>query len=141
LPYVHVMTNGSADRRGTSKDRGKGIRSATSVVLWRPEVVLARNIVGADPRPSVRLAEPNQRPESVRVRVETARSILNSLAEAREDLSARLTAAQERAHAAQTERERVFATMDAYRLEAKLDDVLTTTSTQVSLLMKERGLR
>ncbi len=136
------MTNASSDRRGTSKDRGKSVRTATSgVVLWRPDVVLATNVVGAEPRPAVRIPEPNLRPESVRARVETARSILNSLAGARESLTSRLTAAQARGHAAQTERDRVSATFDTYRLEAALDEVLTTTSTQVSLLMKERGLR
>ncbi|MBI1734992.1 MAG: hypothetical protein HYR51_07445 [Candidatus Rokubacteria bacterium] len=111
------------------------------MILWRPDVVLASVVAAADPRPRVRLAEPHHRPESVRARVETARSILGSLVEARESLTAQMTMAQERAQVEQTERGRVSATIQAYRLEAALDDVLTTTSTQVSLLMKERGLR
>ena len=126
------MNNG--ERRGKSKDRG-------SVVLWRPDVIVASVVAGADPRPMVRLAEPHHRPESVRARVETARTILGSLAGARETLATHMTLAQERAQAEQTERGRVSATIEAYRLEAALDEVLTMTSTQVSLLMKERGLR
>lgn len=126
------MNNG--ERRGKSKDRG-------SLILWRPDVVLASVVAGADPRPRVRLAEPHHRPESVRARVETARTILDSLVDARETLTTQMAQAQERAQLEQTERGRVSATIQAYRLEAALDDVLATTSTQVSLLMKERGLR
>lgn len=126
------MNNG--ERRGKSKDRG-------SLILWRPDVVLASVVAGADPRPRVRLAEPHHRPESVRARVETARTILDSLVEARETLTVQMTQAQERSQVEPTERGRVSATIQAYRLEAALDEVLATTSTQVSLLMKERGLR
>ena len=126
--------NNSGDRRGKSKDRA-------SVVLWRPDVILASVVAGADPRPRVRLAEPQHRPENVRARVETARTILGSLAEARATLTAQMTAEHERVQAEPTERGRVSATIRAYRLEAALDEVLTTASTQVSLLMKERGLR
>ena len=126
--------NNNGERRGKSKDRG-------SVTLWRPDVILASVVAGADPRPRVQVAEPHHRPESVRARFETARSILGSLADARQSLTAQMTEAQERAQAEPTERGRVSATIKAYRLEAALDEVLTTTSTQVSLLMKERGLR
>ena len=125
------MNNG--ERRAKSRDR-------SSLILWRPDVVLA-SVVAVEPRPQVRLAEPHHRPESVRARFETARTILGSLAEARETLAAQMTQAQHRAQAEPTERGRVSATIQAYRLEAALDEVLTTTSTQVSLLMKERGLR
>jgi hypothetical protein len=136
------MTNTAGQRRGTSKDQGKAIHSAaSSVVLWRPGVILATRPSGAAPRPSVKLAEPQHRPESVRARIDATRSVLSSLADARENLASRMTFAQARAETAQTERERVSATIDAYRLEAALDEVLTETSTQVSLLMKERGLR
>ena len=126
--------NSNGERRGKSKDRA-------SVVLWRPEVVLATVFAGAEPRPRVRLAEPYERPENVRTRVESARSILGSLAEARETLTTQMTAEHERVRAEQTERGRVSATIRAYRLEAALDEVLTTASTQVSMLMTERGLR
>lgn len=120
-----------------SKQRDKSVRTATSgVVLWRPEVVLA-TVSGGAQRPKVRLAEPTLRPESIRARVETAQTILGSLADARQQLAA----AHARGTAAQTERERVAATIGAYRAEAELDEVLTQTSSQVSLLMKERGLR
>jgi hypothetical protein len=129
---MNMDSNG--ERRGTPQDRA-------SVILWRPDLVTASVVAGPDPRSRVRLAEPHHRPESVRARFETARTILGSLAEARETLTAQMTRAQERARDEQTERGRVTATIQAYRLEAALDDVLTQTSTQVSLLMKERGLR
>ena len=131
-----MQTNIAGDRRGKTKGNASG-----SVVLWRPEVVLAGLVTRPDRRPAVTLAEPHQRPESVRARVDAARTTLASFAEKRELLTSRMTVAQERARGAQTERERVSATIDAYRLEVALDDVLAATSTQVSMLMKERGLR
>lgn len=130
-----MQINTEGDRRGKSEGS-----TPSSVILWRPDVVLARVIASPKPPPSVKLAEPYHRPESVSARVETARSMLSSLADARGSLTSRMTLAQDRARFAQTERERVAATFDAYRLEATLDEVLTTTSTQVSMLMKERGL-
>jgi hypothetical protein len=131
---MHI-NSGGGERRGKAKSS-----TPSSVILWRPEIVLASALERPKPRPSVKLAEPHHRPESVSARVEAARSMLTSLAGARETLTSRMTLAQDRARCAQTERDRVSATFDAYRLEATLDDVLTTTSTQVSLLMKERGL-
>jgi hypothetical protein len=69
--------------------------------------------------------------------VATARTILGSIADARHTLAA----AHARGEAAQTERERVTAAIDVYRAEAALDELLTQTSSQLSQLMKERGLR
>lgn len=133
-----MQTDAAWDRRGMgSKQCDKNVRTATSgVVIWRPDVVLA-TVASGTQRPKVRLAEPTLRPESMRARVETAQTILGSLADARQQLAL----VQSRGTVAQTERERVSATIDAYRAEAALDDVLTQTSSQLSLLMKERGLR
>lgn len=139
LPCSNGMqTDAAWDRRGMgSKQREKNVRTATSgVVLWRPDVVLA-TVAGGTQRPKVRIAEPTLRPESMRARVETAQTILGTIADARQQLAM----AHARGTIAQTERERVSATIDAYRAEAALDEVLTQTSSQLSLLMKERGLR
>src|SRR5262245_44532096 len=135
---MHTATTG--DRRGKTKGAGAPARTS-SVIMWRPEIVLAGGIATPERRPSVVLAEPHQRPESVRARFETAQSVLDTLVGARETLTSRLAQTHDRARAAQSERDRVSATIDAYRLEAALDEVLTVTSTQVSMLMKERGLR
>ena len=131
-----MQTNTAGERRGKAKGNVAG-----SVVLWRPEIVLAGIVTRPERRPAVSLAEPHQRPESVRARVDSARTALAAFSEKREGLTSRMTAAQERARLAQTARDRVSATIDAYRLEVALDDVLASTSTQVSMLMKERGLR
>ena len=131
-----MQTNIAGERRSKAKGTASG-----SVILWRPEVVIAGVVARPEPRPAVTLAEPHQRPESVRARVDAARTTLASFAEKRESLTSRMSFAHERVRTAQTERERVSATIDAYRLEVALDDVLAATSTQVSMLMKERGLR
>ena len=139
LPYSNGMqTDAAWDRRGMgAKQREKNVRTATSgVVLWRPDVVLA-TVAGGTQRPKVRIAEPTLRPESMRARVETAQTILGSIADARQQLAM----AHARGTISQTERERVSATIDAYRAEATLDEVLSQTSSQLSLLMKEGGLR
>ncbi|MBI4566965.1 MAG: hypothetical protein HY719_01060, partial [Planctomycetes bacterium] len=117
-----MQTDASWSRRGMgSKQRDKNVKTATSgVVLWRPDIVLA-TVAGGTQRPKVRLAEPTLRPESMRARVETAQTILGSIADAREHL----TMAHARGAVAQTERQRVSATIDAYRAEAALDEVLT----------------
>ena len=127
----------AGERRGKSKGTGR----TSGVIVWRPDIVLAGGIMKPERRPAVILAEPHERPESVRARVEAAQSVLGTLAGAREALASRLVQTHDRARLALTERDRVSATIDAYRLEAQLDEVLTVTSTQVSMLMKERGLR
>jgi hypothetical protein len=111
------------------------------VVLWKPDVVLAPTARTVEAHARVTLAEPYLRPESVHARVESARSILRTLEDVRSTFETRIVAAESRRLHAETERERVSAAIDAYRLDASLDAVLTATSTQVSRLMKERGLR
>jgi hypothetical protein len=115
-------------------------RAPSTVTLWHPEIVLATSISAAPTRPAVVLAEPLARPEAVRSHLDTARSLLASLADARQTLVAAAAAAQGRAAEAASVRERVSATIAAYRVEAKLDDVLTGTWRQVSALLEERGL-
>ena len=46
-----------------------------------------------------------------------------------------------RVREAATERERVSAMFETYRVESALDDVLTGTMKQLASLMKDRGLR
>lgn len=112
----------------------------STVALWRPQVVLATSVGAPPDRPAVVLAEPFVRPEAVRSHLDSARSLLASLAEVRQSLLAAAADAQGRAAQAGSTRERVSATIAAYRVEAKLDDVLTGTWRQVSALMEERGL-
>jgi hypothetical protein len=114
---------------------------SSTVVLWRPDIVLAARVASIERPAPVTVAEPVHRPENVQARLEAARSILGRLEEARLTLGIQAEAARLRAHEAVSERERVSATIDTYRVEAVLDDLLTVTSSQVSLLMKERGLR
>jgi hypothetical protein len=111
------------------------------ITPWRPDIVLATTIASAFPRPAVVVAEPGARPEAVEARLDTARLLLASLAEARQSLGAVAAEAEVRAAGATSTRERVSATIAAYRAEAVLDGVLTGTWRQVSALMEERGLR
>jgi hypothetical protein len=117
---------------------GRGAKTSPTVTLWQPEIVLATSITAPPTRPAVVLAEPLARPEAVRSHLDSARSLLASLVDARQALAA--AAAQGRAAQAASVRERVSATFAAYRVEAKLDDVLTGTWRQVSALLEERGL-
>jgi hypothetical protein len=87
------------------------------------------------------VADPAARPEALRTQLGAARSLLASLADAREALGSAAADAQARAGQAGSARERVSATFAAYRAEAALDDVLTGTWRQVSALMEARGLR
>lgn len=112
-----------------------------AVSLWRPEIVLARSIDQAPGRASVTLATPASGPEAVRTQLESARTLADQLADARQSFGAQAAAARGRAEHASCERERVTATMEAYRAEAALDDVLTGTFREVSALMERRGLR
>jgi hypothetical protein len=111
-----------------------------AVALWRPEIVLATSITAA-PRRAVALAEPAGRPEALGPQLDAARSLLVSLGEARQTLGMVATEAHRRAEQAGSTRERVSATIAAYRAEAALDDALTGAWRRISVLMEERGLR
>jgi hypothetical protein len=112
----------------------------SGIVVPRGDIVLSRR------RPLVRqsrvtIATPALRPDAAVVRVEAARSTLETLREARETFVTRAAAARERVKTAPDDRERVAAIEDAYRAEAALDDVLRRTLSEVTALMEERGLR
>ena len=115
------------------------LKNPPAVALWRPQIVLATSITAPPARRAVVLAEPTARPEALRTQLGVARSLLASLASARQALGAAAFDTDGRGQAAST-REQVSATIAAYRAEAKLDDVLAGTWRQVSALMEERGL-
>jgi hypothetical protein len=117
------------------------LKTAPAVSLFRPEIVLATSITAAPARRAVVLAEPGTRPEALRTRLGTAHSMLARLDDARHTFGAAASDARTRADEASSTRERVSATIAAYRADAALDDVLTGAWRQVSALMEERGLR
>jgi hypothetical protein len=123
---------------GSSRRR---IKSLPAVSLWKPEIVLATSIEAAPTRRSVVLAEPATRPEALRTQLGAAHTLLAGLDSARESLGAASAVAHARAGVASSTRERVSATIAAYRAEAALDDVLTGAWRRVAALMEERGLR
>lgn len=100
------------------------------VSLWHPDVVVTSVLrpAGAPlslaPVPAVRVA-PAGSPRHLQARVEAARSLLASLADA-----LRVSG-----------REHVSSTLEACRVEAELDAVITDTWRQITALMEERGLR
>jgi hypothetical protein len=112
----------------------------SGVVRWRPRVALAPSLGHLErPRP-VALAEPSQRPESVKARIDTTCSVLARLEEARQLLTAHAAHLDARAVETFSEWDRVSVAIDTYRVDAALDAVLAATSNQVSALLKERGL-
>jgi hypothetical protein len=117
------------------------LKTATAVALWRPEIVLATSIAVAPARGPVVLAEPAARPEALGAQLDSARSLLASLEDARQALARGAADAHHRAEQATSTRERVSATIATYRAEAALDDVLTGTWRRIAALMEERGLR
>ncbi|PYM21190.1 MAG: hypothetical protein DMD78_19200 [Candidatus Rokuibacteriota bacterium] len=117
------------------------LKTTPAVSLWRPEIVLATSINAAPTQRAVVLAEPTARPEAIRTQLGATRSLLAGLDGARETLSTVAADARTRAAEAASTRERVSATIAAYRAEAAMDDVLTGAWRRVSALMEERGLR
>jgi hypothetical protein len=117
------------------------IATTPAVSLWRPEIVLATSITAAPTRRPVVLAGPTSRPAAVGVQFDTARNVLASLDEARQTLGTASADARRRAEDAASTRERVSATIAAYRAEAALDDALSGAWRRMSALMEERGLR
>ncbi|HEV8474695.1 MAG TPA: hypothetical protein VGR82_18095 [Methylomirabilota bacterium] len=107
------------------------------VILWRPTIVLATRIEQPRRRPPVTLAPAAAHPDATGSRFDMA---ILSLADASASLAARAVNTRARAVEAASARERVTATMAAYRLEASFDQVLTGTYRQVTALMEERGL-
>jgi hypothetical protein len=117
------------------------LKTTPAVSLWRPDIVLATSLTAAPARRAVTVADPAARPEALRTQLGAAHSLLASLDGARHALGAAAASAHARAQESDSTRDRVSATMAAYRAEAALDDVLTGTWRQVSALMEARGLR
>jgi hypothetical protein len=109
------------------------------IALWRPEIVLPERPIAH--RSIVTVGEPALRPEAARAQLDDTRNVLAALAEKRQALSARAAGAEARVREAATERERVAAMFETYRVESALDHVLTGTMKQLTSLMKDRGLR
>ena len=118
----------------------KNLRTRPSPIeLWRPDIVLPERPIAH--RSIVTAGEPGLRPEAARAQLDTARSLLAALTEKRETLGARASEAEARVREAVTDRERVSAMFEAYRVGSALDDMLTGTMKQLTSLMKDRGLR
>ena len=113
----------------------------SGVVVPRGDIVLSRRQRPIVPRPRVTIAGPGLRPDATAVRIEAARSALQTLADARDGFVSRAAAARERVRTAPDERVRVEAMAETYRAEAALDNVLRRTLSEVTALMEERGLR
>lgn len=113
----------------------------SGITLWRPEILLPGGVVAAPVHGNVLIAEPSQRPEAVRAQLDATRTALRSLAEARQVLTARTGESAPRAEGAGSERQRVAAMIETYRVKTALDDVLRGTLRHVSALVGERGRR
>ena len=118
----------------------KNLKTRPSPIsLWRPEIVRPERPIAH--RPIVTVGEPALRPEATRATLDGTRTLLAALAEQREALRVRAADADARVREATTERERVSAMFETYRVESAIDDVLTGTMKQLASLMKDRGLR
>jgi len=118
----------------------KNLRTKPSpIALWKPEIVLPERPIAH--RAIVAVGEPAIRPEGMRAQLDETRTMLAALAKRRETLTAAAIEAATRVREAATERERVSAMFETYRVESTLDDVLTGTMKQLASLMKDRGLR
>jgi hypothetical protein len=113
----------------------------SGILVPKGDIVLSRRRRPVVPEPRVTIAGPGLRPDAMAVRIEAARSALQTLTEARDGFVARAAAARERVQTAPDERSRVTAMAETYRAEAALDDVLRRTFNEVTALMEERGLR
>src|SRR5215813_3262804 len=109
------------------------VTRSSGIALWRPDIVLPKAIVPAPERPKVMIAEPRHRPEAVRAQVETTRTLLDSLVEAREAFRARVADLDPIG----SERERVTTMIETYRAKSALDEALRRAST----MMDTRGQR
>jgi 23S rRNA maturation mini-RNase III len=110
------------------------------VTLWEPRIVLPPTVTPVEPG-DLALAGPALAPDAVRTRLDAARSVLASLAEARALLGAQAASAEARAWEARSTREHVSATIETYRVAASLDAVLSGTLRRMTALMEERGAR
>jgi hypothetical protein len=115
---------------------------SSGVTLWNPELVLAdRKQRIPPPRRLVMPGEPVLRPEAVRAQVDAAKTLLRSFTQAHEMLGAEISRAEARGTDGMSERERVSATIETYRLKAEMDDVLKGTMRKMMALMEGRSVR
>jgi hypothetical protein len=114
---------------------------SSGLTLWAPEIVLAKVIEPASDRRGVLPGEPGLRPAAVKVQIEAAYTLLETLTERGERLGQRAAAAEARAVGASTERERVTAVIESYRVKSQLDDLLRGTTRKLTALVQERGLK
>ncbi|MBM4442160.1 MAG: hypothetical protein FJ027_17220 [Candidatus Rokubacteria bacterium] len=118
----------------------KNLRTKPSpIALWQPEIVLPERPFAH--RTLVTPGDPELRPDATRAQLDGTRTLLIALAQKRGVLAERAALAEARARAASSDRERVSAVFETYRVESALDDVLTGTMKQLTSLMKDRGLR
>ena len=111
----------------------------SGVALWRPQIVLAGRTASTTGSPSIVLADPRLRPEAVQARLEATQSVLASVVEAGHALG--VGAAAARSLAANSDRERLAAVMEAYRVTAALEAVLGQAVRRARALLEERGAR
>ena len=109
------------------------------VALWRPQIVLPGRAASVTGTPSIVLPDPRLRPEAVRARLEATQSVLASVAQAGQAL--RISSAAERALTASSDRERIAAVIETYRVSAALEAVLGRTVRRARALLEERGIR
>lgn len=112
---------------------------ASGIAVWRPEIVLPRP-ERSDARPIV-IAEPGFRPEAIRAQIEASRSALAAFAETQATLDAQAAALHEQVREGATERDRVSAVMETYRIKTALDEAFRSTMRRVGALMEDRGRR
>jgi hypothetical protein len=140
LPYEDAMNMPSPRPLDLGAPRRR-LKTSPAVALWRPQIVLATSITAPPARRAVSLAEPAARPAALGPQLDSARSLLASLEGAGEALGTAAADAHRRAELATSTRDRVSATIAAYRAEAALDDALSGAWRRMSTLMEERGLR
>jgi hypothetical protein len=134
------MMNDSRRRRPSVETQQRRQKlPGSGIELWRPDIQLA-DTTPIVHEPTIFLAGPADHPLAVEARLHVTHSVLGAFAQARHALDAEAAAAHARARAARSQRELVSATLETYRIDAALDDVLAGTLRQVSALMEERGL-
>ena len=115
---------------------------SSGVTLWNPDLVLAdRKQRVSPPRRLVMPGEPAFRPDAVRAQVDAATALLRSFSHAHETLDAEVSRAEARARTGTSERERVSATIETYRLKAEMDDMLRGTMRKMTALIEGRSVR
>jgi hypothetical protein len=141
LPYAIAIMNIQPPAMPSFDPPKRPVLRPSGVVIPRGDIVLSSRRRPVVPRPRVTIAGPGLRPDATALRIEAARSALQTLTEARDGFVARAAAARERVRVAPDERGRVAAMAETYRAEAALDETLKKTLREVTALMEERGLR